>query len=89
MVADRHFPNCSDPRELVQSETRIEMHRSCLQHFSATTFQPQISHRFYRTNTHAAVEAAFETIATRRKEIAGPAIEAYTINKIALTLRRF
>src|ERR1700685_2472000 len=89
VVADRYLPDACYPAETVESVAAVEVHRGGIHHLFAADHLPQVANGFNRAYAHAAVESALKAVAPRCEKIAGPAVEADTVDEVRWTLGGF
>ena len=64
------------------------MHRGGGHHLVSTFLLTKVSDRLDGAHAHAAIKPSFKAVATGRKKIARPAVEAYTIDEVRCALSR-
>src|SRR5690348_66597 len=87
IVAEGRFPYRRHETEAIQCIAGVEMHGGGIDHLFAASFHAKVLHRFDRADTHAAIEAALKSFAAGGEKIAGPAVEADTVDEIGWALR--
>ena len=88
-MADGGLPDAGDPAEAVESVAGVEVNGGGVHHLFAAGLFSEIANGLDWADAEAAVEAAVEPLATGRKEVAGPAVEADAVDEVGGALRGF